>query len=370
MASHIQTDVLILGGGPAGAAAALCLLTHTKLRVIIVESGAFEGGRVGEHVEASIFDLLKYLKISREELDKEGIIEGYDSLAAWGSDHITSRHSIYNIEGSSYQLDRDIFDPFLVTQVAARGGQLFPNTKALHFNQAENGDWSVPLRHKTKGNFTIDARFLVDATGRQGQVCRYLGLAREKHDELVGIGAYLHVRHDELLAQRILLETAEQGWWYCATLPGRRLVATLFTDADLTKKHKWQQAVNWTKLLSSTRHLRHLTDGTVAYGKPWVRNAFSQFTETGSRTNFLAVGDAAAAFDPVSSMGIGFAISSACHAAIAIHQFLLGDETGVVLYRGDIAKHYNQYLQLRLSYYKNEQRWQDSPFWQRRLAKN
>jgi flavin-dependent dehydrogenase len=75
-----------------------------------------------------------------------------------------------------------------------------------------------------------------------------------------------------------------------------------------------------------------------------VKNAFSQIADISSSKNFLAVGDAAASFDPISSMGIGFAISSACHAAKAIIDADSGHENTFVNYQENINTIYHNYL--------------------------
>lgn len=365
----IYTDVFITGGGPAGTAAALCLLTHTTCKVVLAEASAYDNIRVGEHVDASIFQLLEYLGVPRSAFDETGIQEGYNSEAAWGSDRLVSRHSIYTTEGRSYQLDRHLFDPFLATQVAARGGQLFPRTRALQYQQSTDGHWTILLQHETKGQFEVYAKFLVDATGRQAQVCRHLGIPGKRYDRLTGIGAYLQPDTTHMPEQKILLETTQDGWWYYASMPGNKLVATFFTDSDLVKKYQWQQPDNWNRLLASTKHLLPLTRGSHAYGKPWVKNAFTQMTDTSTIKNFLAAGDAALSFDPISSMGIGFAISSACHAALAADLQLRQDASGIAAYHKDLRQHFQQYLQIRTSFYSREQRWETSPFWIRRTER-
>lgn len=365
----IHTDIFITGGGPAGTAAALCLLGHTTRKVVVAEASAYSNIRVGEHVDASIFQLLEYLGIPRHAFDDTGIQEGYNSEAAWGSDRLVARHSIYTTEGRSYQLDRHLFDPFLAAQVAERGGQLFPRTRALQYQQNADGHWTILLQHETKGQFEVHAKFLIDATGRQAQVCRHLGIPGKRYDQLTGIGAYLRSDVKHMPEQKILLETTPEGWWYYATMPGDRLVATFFTDSDLVKKNQWQLPGHWNRLLASTKHLLPLTRGCHAYGKPWVKNAFSQMTDTTAIKNFLAAGDAALSFDPISSMGIGFAISSACHAALAADLQLQHDGAGIVSYHKDLQQHFQNYLRIRASFYNREQRWREAPFWERRLKR-
>ncbi|WP_158797932.1 lysine-epsilon-oxidase maturase LodB [Pedobacter sp. L105] len=367
MPDILHTDVLIVGGGPSGTSAALGLLLHTPFKVTLIDHSGFDAARVGEHVDASLFDLLSYLKIDKDHFEEESFIEGYSNLAAWGNETITSRNSIHRAEGKSYQLNREKFDLMMVAQVAKRGGQIFPRTKCIKMDQSPNGHWKIQLRHQVKGDFQLHAKFLIDASGRQGHICRLLNLNAVKHDQLIGVGAFLQFKDRRVLPQEVLLETVEQGWWYCATLPDQRMTVTLFTDADLVKEQQLQKPENWSRLLSATKHMRRRTENAFSNEIPWVRNAFSQLTDSSLRTNFLAVGDAAAAFDPISSMGIGFAVSSACNAARAAGYFLEGDDSFVKSYAQSLKDIFANYKDLCKKYYHLEQRWPDAAFWQRRL---
>ena len=54
-------DVAIVGGGPAGTAAALTLLRYSKLRPIVIERSSYDTWRVGETLSPGVFPLLQYL---------------------------------------------------------------------------------------------------------------------------------------------------------------------------------------------------------------------------------------------------------------------------------------------------------------------
>ncbi|MFX4914314.1 hypothetical protein ABTC20_19065, partial [Acinetobacter baumannii] len=86
-----------------------------------------------EQVNASIFDLLDYLNISKNDFTENCFLPGYDSLAVWGTSNISSRHSIFNTQIDSYQLDRESFDLLLLQKAAERGAIILPRIKIIEF---------------------------------------------------------------------------------------------------------------------------------------------------------------------------------------------------------------------------------------------
>ncbi|MDP5082013.1 MAG: FAD-dependent monooxygenase, partial [Winogradskyella sp.] len=218
------------------------------------------------------------------------------------------------------------------------------------FKQTEEG-WIVQIKHETKGEVTIHTKYLVDASGRQSHVCRKLGVSCNKKDALVGIGSFLNFDKNTAIKQEIILESAEVGWWYAATLPDQQVVLTLFTDASTAKDMKLQKPENWFALISKTKHIIKKINKASSHESIWTRNAFSHVSDAANRHNFLAVGDAACSFDPIASMGIGFAISSACHAAKAIIE---NDSTNQALasYNENIKSIFKNYLETKPLFYQ------------------
>jgi len=85
------------------------------------------------------------------------------------------------------------------------------------------------------------------------------------------------------------------------------------------------------------------------------------------RARFL--GDAAASFDPLSSLGIGYAMHSGCHAARGIEHY--PDKAGsspLAGYAAAVKQQFATYVPTWRNYYQHEQRFAAAPFWQRRHA--
>jgi flavin-dependent dehydrogenase len=366
MADTIQTDILIVGAGPAGTASAMSILRYSPLKVVIVENSSFENLKIGEQVSNSIFDILSYIGIKREDFDSDCFIDGYDSLAAWGSENMVPRHAMFSLNGRSYQLDRNKFDLHLVERAAQAGAWIIPRSRVKFLKQDEDGHWTVKILHETKGEITLQCRYLVDATGRQSSICRQLDIKTSKADQLVGVGTFATFKSGKQLMQEIYMETISEGWWYCSALPNARVNITFFTDADIIKDLRLQKSENWNYLLSQTRHIRKLLKNAVSEERLWIKNAFSQMVEPHQRQNFLAIGDAGIAFDPISSMGIGFALTSGCNGAKTIMDLNKGNKSVISTYWNDLNNIYQQYLAQKQQFYQKEMRWKDAQFWRRR----
>ncbi len=84
--------------------------------------------------------------------------------------------------------------------------------------------------------------------------------------------------------------------------------------------------------------------------------------------DWLAVGDAAGAYDPLTSQGIYKALAGGLQAADAITDRLSGEARDFTAYGESLARSWEEYLKLRAHLYTRETRWPGEPFWQARQA--
>ena len=96
-----------------------------------------------------------------------------------------------------------------------------------------------------------------------------------------------------------------------------------------------------------------------------VRSARSQYLDHAHGEGWLAIGDAALAFDPLASQGIAKALDHGTRAASHLVRHLAGDRTALAGFSLSLKADYASYAMTRASYYRRETRWQ-SRFWHRR----
>jgi flavin-dependent dehydrogenase len=83
---------------------------------------------------------------------------------------------------------------------------------------------------------------------------------------------------------------------------------------------------------------------------------------------WLAIGDAVAVWDPLSSGGVSKALRNGEQAAAAIFDELNGDRQAMMRYEDQCARAFTEYLAQRHTHYAIEKRWSADLFWRRRAA--
>ena len=166
---------------------------------------------------------------------------------------------------------------------------------------------------------------------------------------------------------RTLIEAVEQGWWYTGALDGDTRIVAFMTDAGIGRDPDLARVEGWLERLRETRYVARTVGAALPLRGPLVRPAGSQHLEPVCAEDWLAVGDAAMALDPLSGQGIVAALRAGIFAAYAIGDWLSGSDPCALLhYRRFMQGVLTNYRRARAQYYAGEQRWPSHPFWSRR----
>ena len=350
-------DAAIVGGGPAGAATAL-RLARRGLRAALCVRPAYDRPSLGEMLppqgRAALEDLELWPPFAAAgHLAAPGIVRG------WETAEPREQHYLCNPYGCGWRLDRSRFDDMLVSAAASAGAAVLPFAVASIGAQGEV--WELA----GDGHGTVRARFLVDASGRGAAIARRLGAARRRRDGLIALAGQLDAPCDD---PRLLLEACPAGWWHSGPLPCGKVAAVLMTDADLLPRGRAAQYRHWRGALRAAPLTLATIGEEIAPRRLRCVSAAGGLTQPPIGPRWLAVGDAAASFDPLSSRGIPQALETARRAAAAIEASLDGDDTALDGYADWLGEDFTAYLALRSYYYALVTRFPDSPFWRRRGA--
>ena len=170
-----DTDVLVLGGGPAGSAAAITAV-NAGLSAIIIEREVFPRPAPGESAHPGVQPLLRQLGVEAEVLSA-GFLRHPGYLVRSGA----SRHTWLSGQTKQARGWDSNFGGLISTQSFCLEPKpprqsVFQPAKAtgLIFENGEIGGITTPAGR-------IRSRFVIDATGRWRAVTRWLNLAWKRH---------------------------------------------------------------------------------------------------------------------------------------------------------------------------------------------
>jgi flavin-dependent dehydrogenase len=344
-------DVVIVGGGPAGTALAIGVMREGR-RAVVIESSDYSAVRAGETLQPATRPLLERIGVWEAFL-AAAHVTSYGVASSWGGAGLEANDFFVAARGNGWHLDRAAFDRMLAAEAERRGATLLTNTRVTDM-QRSAGRWRITV----SSGETIDCAIVADATGRRSAVARRLGVRRRAFDQLVGVFGVVAAASAPA-ASFTMIEAVRDGWWYAAAIPRGRVAVAFMSDADIIAAENMRDAASWWKRLRQTRHLAAQAEGELAEALA-TQAAASTILERVAGDGWLAVGDAASAYDPLSSQGIHKALASAEVAAWAIAK---GDFDE---YERTVRASFDDYLAARAKFYAVEQRWPSSLFWSRR----
>jgi flavin-dependent dehydrogenase len=354
-----SADVAIIGGGPAGAATAL-LTARAGISTLLLECSDGQTQRIGETLPPVANRLLHELSLwevfsSRRHHVSEGV------LSAWTDEEVKRNDFFLSAQGPGWNLDRNRFDAMLLHAAESAGAVVCAPSKLLSCLRAADQRWLLEFA-KNGQKHRVKVQYLVDATGKSGAGALQGLSPRLVLDRLIGIAAF--VRCADTCCYTIV-EAVDDGWFYSASLPQGCFAVVYFTDSDIySAKHK-ENPDYWSSQLKKTHYIRDRLGKAGVPRELTIVSAATTRRVQFSGDGWIAVGDAAQSFDPLSSLGIYKALDSASRAC----DFLVNGRNGKA--RDASYAHWSEqvfrsYRRQRAEHYRIQRRWSGSQFWDRR----
>lgn len=323
-------DVVVIGGGPAGATTGALTAEHGH-STLILERSEVPRFHVGESLIPETYWTLKRLGLV-ERLQESAYPRKYS--VQFFSEGLKPSAPFYFDEykdcesSQTWQVWRDSFDQMLLDRAVELGATVHAKAQVVdaHFD----GDRATGVRVKVAGpngkrvEKDIACKVLVDATGQSAFLASRLGL--KDTDPALKKGTvwsyFENARRDsgkDEGATLIMQTVGKQSWFWFIPLPGN--VASIGCTADMdvlfSEGSNAEDAFN-RELVRCPAMVDRLENATRVRDYMTTKD-YTYYARQGAGPGWTLVGDAYGFIDPVYSSGVFLALKSGEFAADAIH---------------------------------------------------
>ncbi len=325
-----EFDALVVGAGISGCATAIELMRagwrvgmlHCLDRVSAVESLSPMAMR---RLEALTIETASFLT---------------EIVAWWGSDREVRAH-----HAGARTVQRTAVADALRSRAAEAGAVIIEQGKLNAIKRLCAG-WELTFKTTSGCNRRLNARYLVDATGRASAVGKRVGARRATFDQL--FCASMPVSDVDLAGT--WTESVSDGWWNLCCAGGEGTLS-FYSIASVIRHAKRGFGASFYK----TRQLRRLLP-VPRFGACTIRPAGSSRLAPCAGTGWVSVGDAASTLQPLASAGVTKALRDARLVRHALER--APDE-----YDRLQLSEFTAYLQALSEHYRLERRWPQNPLW-------
>lgn len=328
-----STQILVIGGGPAGSTAA-GLLAKEGFQVTLLERDEFPRYHIGESILPSCRPILEMLGVW-DKVEAHGFQPKGGAYFFWGPEEWEVRFNSLGDDGTNaWQVVRSEFDEILLRHAASLGVEVVENitVKELQFE----GDrpvaalWAGTKDASVSGRIAFD--YVIDASGRGGVFAAKHLKNRQYHEIFRNVGAWSYWKNVKPLDRgpdgAIAVISSEDGWFWNIPLHDGTTSVGLVTGRDIFNEKKNAlggiQEV-YDKAISETPHLKRLLEGAEQVSGMKVEQDYSYTAESFCGPGYLLSGDAACFLDPLLSTGVHLATYSAMLASASISSVLRGE---------------------------------------------
>ncbi len=310
----LPCDVLVIGGGPAGATAAALLAAEGR-HVVLLEKERHPRFHIGESLLPRNQELFERLGVAQAV----AAIGVYKPGAEFVSDD-TGRSVTFKFAAASdakvthsYQVRRADLDALLFANAAAKGARAEQGTRVVDVAFGAEGRIEVTAQRSDGGTARYAPRYVLDASGRDTFLGNRLRIiTADKRNNTAAV--FAHFRgvpcHDDDRAGCISIHLAEDGWFWLIPLPdGVMSVGFVGTQRAFKSRSGGIHDLLFDRIACSPTVSARMRDATPCSQVHGAGN-YSYRARQAWGEGFMLIGDSYGFVDPVFSSGVLLAMKA------------------------------------------------------------
>lgn len=323
-----QFDVIVIGGGPAGATTA-GLLARAGHRVLVLDRERFPRYHIGESLIPAFMRPMEELGEIIERMDARGYERKYGGSLIWGNKQIPWNFSFVKggAYGYAFHTLRADLDAMILDRARELGAYVVEEATVKEPVMSDRGR-VAGVRFQVRGTsdlYQATASLVVDASGQARVLSRRFSKLHW-HENLRNVAVWTYYDNCHRLTgderTNILIEGLLDGWFWAIPVKPRTMSVGYVTTADAAGADGRSLEELFVAQRDRTSKVRELLrDARQSAGFRSARD-WSYTNERFHGDGWVLVGDAAAFVDPLFSTGVALATLAGSTLARIIDQIL------------------------------------------------
>jgi flavin-dependent dehydrogenase len=338
-------DTIIIGGGPAGCAAA-SILGEKGRRVLVLEREKFPRYHVGESLLPFTYHPLKRLGLV-EKMKQSAFVKKYSVQFVSMSGRASQPFYFYNrydkdTIAQTWQVLRSEFDMMLMNNARERGAIVKEETTVLELLKDRNRVVGVRAKDKSGSIQEYRAPITLDCSGKESFAASRNGW-RTRDPELNKVAVWTYykgAKRDPGMDEgaTTVAFVPEKGWfWYIPLHNDIVSVGVVAEGKYLTRDGVRDTAQIFHREVEQNAWIKEYCSHGKPMGEYYITNEYTFHARHCGCDGLLLVGDALCFLDPVFSSGVMLALKSGVMAADVVDEALTANDLSAKRF-GDYAK--------------------------------
>ncbi|MFG0298212.1 MAG: NAD(P)/FAD-dependent oxidoreductase [Phycisphaerales bacterium JB047] len=338
-----ESDVLIVGGGPAGSTTATLLKKYAPdLRVQVLEKARFPRDHVGESQLPMIGRILEEMGCW-EKCEAAGFPMKVGATYRWGKSdklwdfNFVEPELVENLPrpgeyagvrmNTAWQVDRAVYDEILLDHAESLGCEVHQEAQVVRVVQDEGDPGRINhivARDREGIEHELRAKHYVDASGNAAVIRKAMGIEIDSPSTLQNVAFWDYWENTEWAVEigvggtRVQVLSIGSGWiWFIPLGPTRTSIgfvcpAAFYKESGMTPDEIYGWAIE------QEPRVRELTRNATARGEVEATKDWSFLAERLVGANWMLAGECAGFADPILAGGMMLTHTCARHAAYTI----------------------------------------------------